>query len=276
MVKILAIGDFHGEFPSKLERIAKGVDLVVSVGDYCPFSYRRIWFKHCYKTDTELWEILGKEKMKKLIKKDLKKGEEILKKLNKLPVPVISITGNLDYTRWYDAIDSKKPKWNWPYQNFFSKIVKKCSNIKIFDYSSVKINNIRFIGMATSTFPGRVKSKSYKRLRKKLDKLFLKYKGGNIVFVSHNVPYKTKLSKISSKDVPKEYQGEEKGSKLVRRIIERYQPLLNLCGHMHEHQCRDRIGKTPIINVGPAYKGKAAVIEFDEENGKVEKAKFIK
>ncbi len=277
-MKILAIGDFHGKFPVKLrKKIEKEkVDLIVSVGDYCPFTYRKIWFKHCYKTDKELWEVIGKKKMKELVKKDLKKGEDVLKKLNKIKTPVISVTGNNDHTKWYDALDYKKSKWNWLCQDFFTQIIKKYKNIKIFDYASIKIGKIRFIGMATSTFPGRVKSKSYKKLRRKLDKLFKKYRKDNIIFVSHNVPYKTKLSKINSKEASKELQGVEKGSKLVRRIIERYNPLLNLCGHMHEYQGKDKIGKTLIIDVGPAYEGKAVVIDYDEKKGKVGKVRFIR
>ena len=284
MVRILAIGDFHGKFPAKLKGLVKkeNVDLIVSVGDYMPFSYRKIWFKNCYRNDTELWEIIGKNKMKQLVNKDLKFGENILKQLNSLGklVPVISITGNLDYTKWKDAIDYDKPKWAWPHQDFFSKIIKKYKNIKIFDYSSAKFNNLIFIGMATSTFPGRVKSKNYKKMRIKLDKLFKKFKKQNknhqVIFVSHNVPYKTKMSKIASKNAPKDILGVEKGSKLVRRMIEKNKPVLHICGHMHEHQGKCKIGNTIVINPGAAVDGKAAIIDFDEEKSKVRKVEFIK
>ena len=61
-MKILAIGDFHGKFPKKFERIIKKekIGLVVSNGDYFPFHYRELWFKHCYRKETELWEVIGK------------------------------------------------------------------------------------------------------------------------------------------------------------------------------------------------------------------------
>jgi len=275
-MKILAIGDFHGKFPAKLKRLSSKVDLIVSVGDYFPFSYRKIWFKHCYKSDTELWEAVGKKKVKEWIKNDLESGKKVLKQLNKLKVPVISVTGNIDYSKWSDAIDYKKPKWSWPRLDFFTNIIKKYKKIKIFDYSSIKIGTVRFIGMANSTFPGRVKSKNYKRFRKKLERLFKKFKKDTIIFVSHNVPYKTKLSKINSKDAPEEVQGIEKGSKLTRRIIEKYEPILNIAGHMHENQGQTRIGKTTIINTGAALEGKAAIIDFDEKKKRVNNVKFIK
>jgi len=273
-MKILVLGDFHGKFPKKLkDKIKKeNADLVVSLGDFFPFSYRKIWFKHCYKNDTELWEVIGKKKMKELIKKDFKCGEKVLKKLNKIKIPIISITGNLDYTKWRDAYDVKKPKWSYFHQDFFSKIIKKYKNIKIFDYSFVKFQDIVFIGMATSTFPGKVKSKNYKKMRRRLDKLFEKFRNEKVIFVSHNVPYKTKLSKINSKKGPKEVQGMEKGSKLSRRIIEKYQPLLNFAGHMHENQGKCKIGKTLVVNPGAVVDGKCAIVNL--EKGKM-KIKFI-
>lgn len=281
-MKILSIGDFHGKFPAKLKKLVKEekIDLVVSVGDYCPFIYRKIWFKYHYKSDSELWEVIGKKKMKEFIKKDLQKGEEILKQLNKLKVPVISISGNLDYSKWKDGIDYAKSKWDWPSQDFFSNIIKKYKHIKFFDYSFVRFKGLIFIGSSTSTFPGRIQSKNYKKNKARLDKLFKKFKKENknkkVIFVSHNVPYKTKLSKINSKDSPNEVQGVEKGSKLSRRIIEKYKPILNLCGHMHENQGRDKIKETLIINNGAVVDGRACVIDFDEEKGRVKEVRFIK
>jgi len=39
-MKILVVGDFHGKFPRGLNSIVKNkkIDVVVSVGDYPPFS----------------------------------------------------------------------------------------------------------------------------------------------------------------------------------------------------------------------------------------------
>lgn len=43
------------------------------------------------------------------------------------------------------------------------------------------------------------------------------------------------------------------GSKAVRRIIEKYQPLLGLHGHIHESPGYTRIGKTQCLNPGSEY-----------------------
>ncbi len=59
------------------------------------------------------------------------------------------------------------------------------------------------------------------------------------------------------------------GSKAVRKIIDRKQPRLSLCAHIHEARCTDKIGDTVIVNPGPISKGFAAAITIDK-SAKVE------
>jgi len=67
-MKLLVVGDFHGKFPKKIKSLVKKekIDLVISIGDYLAFTYRKLWFKHCYGNDIDLWEIIGKKKFKEL------------------------------------------------------------------------------------------------------------------------------------------------------------------------------------------------------------------
>src|SRR3989344_6918690 len=128
-MKILAIGDFHGEIPKNLRSFIEKnkFDLIISIGDYFPFSYRKIWFEHCYRKKIELWEVIGKKKTKDYILKDLKAGERVLKFLNSLKIPVITVVGNIDYSRINDQYkyNVTKFKWKWERQDFFSKLIKK-------------------------------------------------------------------------------------------------------------------------------------------------------
>ncbi len=73
------------------------------------------------------------------------------------------------------------------------------------------------------------------------------------VLVSHMPPYSTKLDVIRS--------GAHVGSRALREYIERAQPLLCLCGHIHESPGIDRIGRTVLINAGPMMHGRYAMIE---------------
>jgi len=171
-------------------------------------------------------------------------------------------------------------KWKWLEQDFFPVIINKFENIKRIDYKSFKFKELVLIGAYGSMIPGKVKSRHFKMYRKKLDKLFLKFKKENkekkVIFVFHNMPYNCKLDVIRDKQAPKSEIGKHYGSKLIRRAIDSHQLVLGLGGHFHENQGKCKIGRTLVVNPGAAYEGKAAFIEFDEKKGKVERVRFIK
>ncbi len=282
-MKFLVLGDFHGHFPKKFVNLIRKekVDLVVSNGDYFPFYYRKLWFKHCYHKDVELWEIIGKEKYKQLVLKDLEIGEKAIQKLDKLNVPVITVFGNVDYTRRNDVFDLKrkgKRYWAWDQQDFFSKIIRKYKNIKRFDYSFFRYGDFVFIGASGGSSPGDAKSRAFKKSKKILDNLFRKFRKenrkGRVIFVSHNVPFNTRLDKITWKKAHKNVKGRHYGSKLIKKVIQKHQPILAIGGHIHESSGKDKIGRTIIINPGAAHEGKAEVVEMLD--GRVGRIKFIK
>jgi Icc-related predicted phosphoesterase len=62
------------------------------------------------------------------------------------------------------------------------------------------------------------------------------------VLVSHVPPYGTQTDRLAD--------GTHVGSPAVRDFIERLQPDLCLCGHIHESRGEDRLGKTRILNPG--------------------------
>ena len=86
--------------------------------------------------------------------------------------------------------------------------------------------------------------------------------------------YKTKLDFVTSKKAHKAVQRQHVGSKMFRRIVDKYQPRLHLGGHIDEGMGKQKIGKTLSVNCGPAHEGKAAIIELDE--GKIRKIRFVK
>jgi hypothetical protein len=64
-----------------------------------------------------------------------------------------------------------------------------------------------------------------------------------IILVLHGPPYGTKLDDIV---------GSYSGNKSYRKYIEKQQPKLVLCGHIHENEGKiDHIKKSKIINPGP-------------------------
>lgn len=58
------------------------------------------------------------------------------------------------------------------------------------------------------------------------------------------------------------HNGDHAGSVAIHDFIVRAQPALVLCGHIHEARGRARIGRSLVINCGPASAGHYAVIEL--------------
>jgi len=76
------------------------------------------------------------------------------------------------------------------------------------------------------------------------------------VVLSHQPPFNTINDKLSS--------GVSIGSKALRNFIEKWQPLACFCGHIHEGVGVDEIGKTKIINAGPAREGRYSITELHQ------------
>ncbi|MBA7613993.1 3',5'-cyclic adenosine monophosphate phosphodiesterase CpdA [subsurface metagenome] len=77
----------------------------------------------------------------------------------------------------------------------------------------------------------------------------------NRILVTHAPPYDTKLDQIAD--------GTHVGSKSIRKFIEQKQPLVALCGHVHEARNTEKLGRTLMINPGPISKGYAAEITIN-------------
>jgi len=282
-MKILVVGDFHGRFPKKFEQIIKkeNVDLVISLGDFAPFHYRELWFEHCYGKDVELWEVIGKKKYKELVMKDLAAAERVLKVLDKLPVPVYTVMGNIDWGSPDDVsdVDNKLERSmpNWDRRDTLAKRMEKYKNIMRFDYKALKSGDYVFVGMRGHSFPGHVQSKGFRKHKKTLETLFKKYKKenkeGKLIFVSHVVPYNTKLDKIGMK-AHKKVRGKHYGSKLARRIINQFHPAMFFGGHIHETAGKQKLGNTLMINPGSAHEGKFVIVDLEGE--KIKDIRFLR
>ena len=104
---------------------------------------------------------------------------------------------------------------------------------------------------------------------KSLDNLFKDEDPSTTIFMTHNVPFKTKLDKIINPAAPKSVQGKHFGSLVARRIAIKYQPLFTVGGHIHEGQGIDNMGKTVCINNGSGAQGNYTVIDIQPGRVKV-------
>ena len=91
---------------------------------------------------------------------------------------------------------------------------------------------------------------NYKKKFRKVSSLFIKSKKKNkpVIFISHNVPFNTPIDKITDKNSPR--YGYHFGSVVARNAIDKFQPLVCIGGHMHEHFRECKIKNTVAINAG--------------------------
>ena len=75
------------------------------------------------------------------------------------------------------------------------------------------------------------------------------------IFCPHAPPVDTVCDRLQD--------GRHVGSAAIRDVVEREQPGLVLCGHIHEGRGEDTIGTSRIVNPGPAAGGHYAVVEID-------------
>ncbi|MCG2887975.1 MAG: hypothetical protein L7H11_01235 [Sulfolobales archaeon] len=97
----------------------------------------------------------------------------------------------------------------------------------------------------------------YKRLKAEAEKLSDKEKA---IFNIHAPPINTNIDNapLLDKDLKPVIKGGlpvyvHVGSVAVRKVIEEYQPLIGLHGHIHESRGYDRIGRTLVFNPGSEY-----------------------
>lgn len=77
------------------------------------------------------------------------------------------------------------------------------------------------------------------------------------IFCPHAPPRGTACDRLGS--------GEHVGSTAVRAFVERAQPDVVLCGHIHESRGRDTIGDTTVVNPGPVAAGHYALVEANDD-----------
>jgi uncharacterized protein len=77
------------------------------------------------------------------------------------------------------------------------------------------------------------------------------------IFCPHAPPLDTACDRLPS--------GEHVGSAIIRAFVEREQPDVVLCGHIHEARGEDVIGRSKVVNPGPVQAGHYALLAVGDE-----------
>jgi len=282
-MRLLIIGDLHGNMP-KIHY--KDYDAIIAPGDFCSDSLRKYMFQALKKRLTnpkskvEWYDLIGKKKAEKEVRKSLEDGRKVLKNLNSYGKPVYIVPGNWDWIAEEDA------KWKFFKKENYEYIIKGLENIVDVHHKIINIKDYQIIGYGISSGPEYpqykedLDSKNKKKLRKmkkhykrefgRIDSIFKKA-SKPVIFLSHNVPFNTPIDKITSRESPR--YGYHYGSLIARKLIEKYQPLVSIGGHMHEHFGKCRIGKTTAINAGF---GSYANTLIELQGNKIKKLEFYR
>lgn len=95
-------------------------------------------------------------------------------------------------------------------------------------------------------------------LQTALDEAALLHSDAPVIVLSHQPPRGTGAD---------ERRGASTGSHELRAILELEEPLLWVCGHIHESPCAFRVGSCLVLNPGPAGEGAWAIVELEREGG---------
>lgn len=96
--KFLVVGDLHGNKPNIY---FEGFDAIIAPGDFCSDAPRKYMFQALREnlenpdSKTKWYDIVGKREARKMIKKSLSDGREILEKLNSFGVSCLCCSRKL-------------------------------------------------------------------------------------------------------------------------------------------------------------------------------------
>ena len=224
------------------------------------------------------WTRVGDKKAKQLVLEDYRSGKRILGELGGLGREIYMASGNWDFTTRSKAERNLQMKIV-----SYSKLMKKKKNLKFANrvFKKIKGVNVLFFGgimtagvYTEGVFDKKETKKYIKKNQSETHHLMKHVKRDVDILVAHYPPFGY-FDKVKFKG-ENPMNGKHIGFKGYTKFIKENQPVLFICGHMHEYQGKKKIGKTVIVATGSAKEGKCAIIDFDEEKKKVKSIEFVK
>jgi len=123
----------------------------------------------------------------------------------------------------------------------------------------VRIGDIGFFGLsAMPPWQGNMYEFPEAELDRFITASFAQIEGSpRFIMVPHCPPRNSQVDRNAS--------GVNVGSTAVRRWMDKVNPILVVCGHIHEARGQAKIGDTIVVNCGPAKNGNYAVAEVGNE-----------
>ncbi len=166
------------------------------------------------------------------------RATEIVEKLRRLAENIVLVPGNCDEPSEF---------WRKPLNN----LNIHGRHIKLYDYFFIGVGGapgtpLRKPFELSDMELGDVLKRAYRSLPEGTD-------SKRVVVLSHTPPRNTRVDRALLM--------LHAGSRSIREFIMETQPLLCICGHVHEGRGIDRLGETFLVNPGPGKRGYYAIIE---------------
>jgi|SRR3989338_419534 len=254
-MKILAIGDPHGDLEAVKQIPIKNIDLILLTGDLGSASLmRKMAFENIERKKKGLSERkYSPRQEKKAFMEAYTTTLRIIKYLSKF-APVYTIFGNVESTNYETRKKSKRIGLPLP---LLTDELNTLETVLVINNKVLSIQGIRIGGLeyyldrdwVKSFVPyDKKKSRIAKKQTEKTSEALRKI-GHLDILVCHQPPYGI-LDKVTAKFAPKHWQGKHAGSKLILAYIKRTKPRYVFCGHIHEGKGKSKLGKTEIYNLG--------------------------
>jgi len=258
-MRILAIGDPHGDLKKVRKISLKNIDLILLTGDLGKADLaRKRFFENQKRKQQGLDELEETAKDAIAMRNEIHNSTiNLLKYLSKY-ARVYAIEGNVGIPN-KSELNKIKKKYGIKLEATMDK-VQRIKNVKIVKNSLRKINGLRigFLDYFVDTswvkeFRPKDYNEKMKKAKEQTDKArkILKNFGKIDILVCHQPPYGM-LDRVNFPGTPKNWQGKHAGSKVVLDYVKKYRPKYVFCGHIHEGQGHVKVGKTQVYNLGVA------------------------
>ncbi len=257
-MKILAIGDPHGNLEKIKKLPLKNTDLIILTGDLGKADLaRKFFFENQKRKQQGLPELEQTKSQRKQVHMEVHNSTiQLLNYLSKY-APIFTIQGNVGIPS-KSEVKEEQEKYGIKLPPTREHL-KKIKNVRLIKNKIRRFNNIKigfleyFVDVSwVKEFKPKDYQKSLSKARKQTEKAqsVLKKFGKEIdVLVCHQPPFGV-LDKVNFPGAPPSWQGKHAGSKAILDYIKKYQPRYVFCGHIHEAEGKAKIGKSEIYNLG--------------------------
>ena len=257
-MRILAIGDPHGDLKKVKKIPVKEVDLILLTGDLGKSDLmRKIAFENSERRKKGLPEKeYSPVQEKRAFMEAYTSTIRLVIYLSRF-APVFTIFGNVESSNYETRQQSRKIGIALPF--LYDKL-DALPKVRVINNRAANFKGIRIGGLEyfiDTSWIKEFKPANYKEklehARKQTEKArrILKKFGRVDILLCHQPPYRV-LDKVTSKFAPKHWHGKHAGSKTILDYIKKHQPQYVFCGHIHEKEGSAKIGKTAVYNLGIA------------------------